>query len=87
MALIAKMLDLSFGCCRRMVGTGGKWWVLEMSGGHWSQVVHVGVKWSPVVVSGSIKHNNLHCRMALIANVAGVEWWAPGQMVYAGGKW
>jgi len=44
------MLDLSGGCWRRMVGTGGEW-VLELSGGHWRRVVGVGAEWSPVEVS------------------------------------
>jgi len=48
---------------------GGKWLVLEASGG-------CGAKWSPVEVDGALKHNNLCCycpQYGSVKNVAIVK--------------
>ncbi len=46
------------------MGAGSKLWISELSGGRWS--------------TGTVKHNiPFHSpNMALIANIAGVVWWA-----------
>ncbi len=65
MALIVNDAGVEWWMLGQMVYAGGKWWVLELSGGHYSQVMGIGAKWSPVVISGSVKHNNLHYQIWL----------------------
>jgi len=68
---------------------GKEWWVLDVRGGCWSQMMGIrglvletsgGGYCSQVVGAGAVKHNNLccHCQnMAGIGNVAGVDCLVP----------
>jgi len=59
-------------------GVGAKWWVPEMGGRHRRPVMGFGTDWSPIVVTRTIKTTIFTTtNMTQIANVAGVELWAP----------